>query len=317
MDQIAAKEIGQHTQFASLEVGLDSNDTAGGGDTGYSRAYCSTISWRSAKTPLPMENNPRVLFERLFGDTASTDFAPRAARSEEDRSILDSVMEKITGLQRRLGAGDSAKLNEYLDAVRDVEQRIQKSEKQNSRQVLLLEHPAGIPDTFAEHAKLMFDLIALAFQTDLSRIITFMVSREFNSRTYPELGIYDGHHAISHHLDMPERLAQLVKINTFHVQLFTHFLEKLRSTSDGDGSLLDHMMLIYGGGMSDGNSHWPLDLPILLFGRGAGTLKPGRHVRYAKGTPLANLHLSLLDRLGVRIDRLGDSNGRIGELSDV
>jgi hypothetical protein len=317
MDQIAAKEIGQNTQFASLEVGLDSNDTAGGGDTGYSRAYCSTISWRGPKTPLPMENNPRLLFERLFGDTTSTNPAARLARSQEDRSILDSVMEKITGLHRRLGPADSLKLNEYLDAARDVEQRIQKAEKQNSQQVALVDHPAGIPDTFADHAKLMFDLMALAYQSDLSRIITFMMSREFNSRTYPELGIHDGHHAISHHLNAPARLAELVKINTFHAQLFTHFLQRLRSTPDGDGSLLDHITLIYGSGMSDGNSHWPLELPLLLLGGGAGTLKPGRHIRYAKATPLANLHLSVLDRLGVHIDKLGDSNGRCEQLSDV
>jgi hypothetical protein len=316
MDQIAANEVGQQNQFPSLQVGLDSNDTAGGGDTGYSRAYCSTISWRSATTPLPMENDPRELFERLFGESGA-DPAKRKSQNEEDRSLLDSVTDKITTLRRKLGPTDSLKLTEYLDGVREVEQRIQKAEKQNTKQVSLIEHPAGIPDTFPEHAKLMFDLMTLAYQADLTRIITFMLGREFNSRTYPELDIHDGHHAISHHQNDPVKLAELVKINTLHVQLFTHYLEKLRSTRDGDGSLLEHMMLIYGGGMSDGDKHWPLDLPVLLIGSGAGTIKPGRHIRFKDGLPLGNLHLSLLDRLGVHIDKLGDSNGRCEQIGQV
>jgi Protein of unknown function (DUF1552) len=316
MDQIAANEVGQQNQFPSLQVGLDSNDTAGGGDTGYSRAYCSTISWSSATTPLPMENDPRLLFERLFGETGS-DPAKRRAQSEEDRSLLDSITDKITSLRRKLPPSDSVRLTEYLDGVREVEQRIQKAEKQNSREVPLIDHPDGIPDTFPEHAKLMFDLMALAYQADLTRIITFMLGREFNSRTYPELDIHDGHHSISHHQNDPVKLAQLVKINTLHVQLFTYYLEKLKSTQDGEGSLLDHLLLVYGGGMSDGNKHWPLDLPVLLFGSEAGTLKPGRHIRFKDGLPLANLHLSLLDRLGVHVDKLGDSNGRCEQIGQA
>ncbi len=317
MDQIAANELGQQTQLASLELGLDSNETAGGGDTGYSRAYCSTISWRSTKTPLPMENNPRVVFERLFGDTANASRDVRLARIQQQRSILDSVIEKINRLDQRLGPADSVKLGEFLEAVRDVERRIQKVERQNDEQVVTLEHPAGIPGTFVDHLKLMFDLYALAYQCDLTRIVTFMVSREFSGRTYPQLGVHDGHHATSHHQNDPAKLADLVKINTFHVGLLTYFLEKLRSTPDGDGSLLDHVMLIYGAGMSDGNSHSPKNLPVLLLGGGAGTLKPGRHIQYKQDTPLANLHLALLDRLGVRIEKIGDSNGECEQLGDV
>jgi hypothetical protein len=317
MDQIAANDVGRQTQFPSLQVGLDSNETGGGGDTGYSRAYCSTISWRSATTPLPMENDPRVLFERLFGETGSIDPEKRRAQTEEDRSLLDSISDKIAGLRRKLGPSDSLKLTEYLDGVREVEQRILKAETQSSEQVALIDHPAGIPDTFADHAKLMFDLMTLAYQSDLTRIITFMLGREFNSRTYPELDIHDGHHAISHHQNDQVKLAQLVKINTLHIQLSTHYLEKLKNTPDGDGSLLDHMMLIYGGGMSDGDKHWPLDLPILLLGGGAGTIMPGRHIKFKGGMPLANLHLSLLDRLGVRIDKLGDSNGRLEQIAQA
>jgi Protein of unknown function (DUF1552) len=316
MDQIAAQQIGGLTPLASLELGLDSNETSGGGDTGYSRAYCSTIAWRSVKTPLPMENNPRVVFERLFGDAASTDPATRLARMKEQSSLLDSVSEKIARLNRSLGARDSSKLSEYLDAIRDIERRIQRGE-QHKQEMPVMAYPAGIPETFAEHAKLMFDLSALAYQADMTRIITFMVGREFSGRTYPELGIHDAHHAISHHQNDPEKIAKLEKIDAYNVQLLTYYLEKLRSIKDGDGTLLDRMMLIYGAGMSDGNAHSPKNLPILLLGGGAGQLKPGRHLRYERDTPLANLHLAILDRMGVRVDKIGDSSGECKLLSDA
>jgi hypothetical protein len=314
MDQIAARELGRRTQLASLELGLDSSDTPGGGDPGYSRAYTSTIAWRSETTPLPMENNPRVVFERLFGDSGSTDSAARQSRLDQQKSVLDAIREKMAQFRSRLGAADRNKFEEYVEALRDVERRIQNTEEQGRRELPVIEHPAGIPPAFAEHAKLMFDLWVLAFQSDLTRVITFMVSREFSGRTYPELGIQDAHHPLSHHQNYPDRLASLVKIDTYHVSLFAYFMEKLRATPDGDGSLLDHVILIYGAGMSDGNAHSPFDLPILLAGGGAGKLKGGQHHRYPKGTPLANLHLTLLDKLGVPIEKIGDSTGSIRDL---
>lgn len=312
MDQIAAKELGRHTALASLELGLDSSDTPGGGDPGYSRVYTSTISWRSATTPLPMENNPRTVFERLFGDSASTDRIARLERIQQQKSILDAVNHKISEFRRRLGASDRRKFEEYVEAVRDVERRIQNSEEQ-SQDLPVVEHPAGIPGTFAEHAKLMYDLSVLAYQCDLTRVITFMVAREFSGRIFPELDIREAHHPLSHHQNYPDRLASLAKIDNYHVSLFAYFLDKLRSTPDGDGSVLDHVMLIYGAGMSDGNAHSPVNLPILLVGGGAG-LKGGQHLRYPKDTPLANLHLAVLDKLGVRIEKIGDSTEELRNL---
>ena len=307
IDQIAAKELGRHTQLASLELGLESTESAGSCDVGFSCAYTSTISWRSAKTPLPMQHNPRGVFERLFGDTGSTDPAARLARMQQERSILDSVIEKTANLERGLGPSDRIKLNEYLDAIRDVERRIQKAEEQSARELPVMEQPAGIPSTFEEHAQLMYDLYVLAYQCDLTRVITFMIGREFSGRTYPDLGIPDAHHAISHHGKDPEKLAKLVKVNTCHTELFAHFLKRLQATPDGDGSLLDHAMIIYGAGMSDGDKHDPQNLPILLLGGGAGQLKSRGHRRFPKGTPLANLHLTLLDKLGVQVEKIGDS----------
>ena len=307
IDQIAAKELGRHTQLASLELGLESTESAGSCDVGFSCAYTSTISWRSPKTPLPMQHNPRGVFERLFGDTGSTDPAARLARMQQERSILDSVIEKAANLKRGLGPSDRVKLNEYLDAIRDVERRIQKAEEQNARELPVMEQPAGIPSTFEEHAQLMYDLYVLAYQCDLTRVITFMIGREFSGRTYPDLGIPDAHHAISHHGKDPEKLAKLVKVNTCHTELFAHFLKTLQATPDGDGSLLDHAMIIYGAGMSDGDRHDPQNLPILLLGGGAGQLKSRGHRRFPKGTPLANLHLTLLDKLGVQVEKIGDS----------
>jgi hypothetical protein len=311
VDQIAAREIGQETQLASLELSMESTESAGTCDQGYSCAYTSTISWRSPSTPLPMENDPRAVFERLFGDSGNTDPAERLARLARQRSILDSITDKASRLGRGLGPDDRAKLTEYLDAIRDVERRIQNAERQNTKELPIVDHPAGIPGTFEEHAKIMYDLQVLAFQTDLTRISTFMMGREFTGRQYPEIGVPDAHHPISHHQNDPDKLAKLLKINSFHVKLFGYFVERLQSIPDGDGTLLDHVLLLYGAGMSDSNAHDPRDLPILLAGGAGGRLAGGRHIRCPKGTPLANLHLSVLDMLGVELDRIGDSTGEL------
>ena len=318
MDQLAANELGRHTQLASLQLGMEGADFAGSCDNGFSCAYSYTISWRGPSTPLPMQHNPRAVFERLFGDSGSTDPAVRLARVKQQRSILDSVNEKVANLSRGLGPRDRIKLGEYLDGIRDVERRIQMADEQSARELPAFDQPAGIPATFAEHAKLMYDLQLLAYQADLTRIITFMLGHELSGRTYPEIGVSDAHHPISHHRNDPELIAKLAKINTYHLTLFASFVEKLRSTPDGDGSLLDHVMILYGAGMSDSNRHSPYELPILLVGGGAGQLKGGRHIRYPEGTPLANLHLTLLDKLGVPVERLGnDSTGRLEDTFGV
>ena len=256
-----------------------------------------------------MENNPRVVFERLFGDSGSTDPAVRKARLRKDASLLDSVTERASDLSRNLGPGDRAKLSQYLDAVRDVERRIQLAEAQSDRELPVVDQPPGIPGTMGEHARLMFDLMALTYETDMSRVATFMMGREITGRTYAEIGISDAHHPISHHQKDPVKLEKLKQINEYHVQLFSAFLERLRTTPDGDGSLLDHSMIVYGAGMADSNSHGSRDLPILLAGGGAGT--GGRHVRYPEETPLANLHMTLLDKMGVPVQSLGHATGKL------
>ncbi len=316
MDQIAAKVLGQETQLGSLELALDSpGEFAGGCDGDYSCAYTNTISWRAPATPLPMDNDPRAVFERLFGDSASTDPAERLARIRRDRSMLDSVTRTVARLQRDLGPRDRTKLAEYLDAVRDIERRIQKAESQNSRELPTTERPAGVPASFEEHAKLMYDLQVLAYQCDLTRVITFMVSKEVSTRSYPEIGVPDSHHPLSHHQNDPVKLDILAKINTYHVQMFAYFLDKLRATADAGGSLLDNTTILYGTGISDSNLHLHGNRPILLAGGGAGRFKGGRHLRYPKDTPLTNLHLTLLDKLGVPVEHLGDSSGRLDQLS--
>ena len=318
MDQIAARELGRHTPLASLELGLEGANFAGSCDSGgFSCAFSYTISWRSASTPLPMEHNPRAVFERLFGDSESTDPRERRARAESQRSILDSVTDDVARLQRELGPADRLKVGAYLDAVRDVERRIEIAEAQGEREVPLMERPLGVPASFAEHAGLMYDLQLLAYQTDRTRVVTFMAGHELSGRTYPEIDVPDAHHPLSHHRSVPAALEKLTKINTYHLTLFASFLEKLRATPDGDGSLLDHITLLYGAGMSDSNSHSPYDLPILLVGGGAGHLRGDRHLVYPERTPLANLHVSLLDKLGVEVERLGDSNGSLTGLSGV
>ena len=315
VDQIAAQELGKHTQLASLELAVDPTELVGVCEGGYSCAYINTLSWRTPTTPLPMENQPRAVFESLFGDSDSTDPKERLTRIQEDRSILDSATQDVARFVTRLGPSDRAKLTEYLDAIRDVERRIQMAEEQASQEPPLLDRPVGIPATFSEHAKLMFDLQVLAYQCDLTRVITFMMSRELSTRSYPEIGIADPHHPLTHHAGDPEKIAKVSQINMFHVKTFAYFLEKMRSTPDGDGSLLDHSMIVYGSGLSDANLHLHDNLPVLLVGGEAGQIKGGRHLRYPKDTPMPNLYLTLLDKLGIPVESLGDSTGKLELLS--
>jgi len=315
MDQVLAKELGRYTQLASLELAIESTQSAGACDQGYACDYTSTISWAGDATPLPMENNPRAVFERLFGDTDSTNPSARLSRIRADRSILDSVTKELASLETSLPQADRAKLGEYFDAIRDIERRIQKAGEQQDRELPLVTHPEGIPANYDDHAKLMCDLMVLAYQCDLTRVATFMMGREFSGMTYPFIGVPDAHHPISHHQREPEKVAKVAKINLYHVTLFAYLLDKLRATPDGDGSLLDHVTMVYGAGMADSNAHAPLDIPIVLAGGGAGTLKGGRAIRFpaeAK-TPLANLHMSLLDKFGTRVDHFGDGTGKLDD----
>ena len=315
MDQIAARELGKQTPLASLELGLEGANFAGSCDSGgFSCAFSYTISWRNATTPLPMEHNPRAVFERLFGDSQNTDPAAQRARMRDQRSILDSVREDVARLRQRLGPTDRVKVGAYLEAVRDVERRIQMAEAQGEQEIPLMERPLGVPTDFVDHATLMYDLQLLAYQIDRTRVVTFMAGHELSGRTYPEIGVPDAHHPLSHHRGVPASLAKLTKLNTHHVSLFASFLEKLRATPDGDGSLLDHVMIVYGAGMSDSNAHSPYNLPMVVVGGGAGQLKGGRHIVYPERTPLANLHVSLLDKLGTPIERIGDSSGPLPNL---
>ena len=307
MDQILGRVLGRETQLATLELAIDGRDFTGSCDLGFSCAYTNTISWANDTTPLPMENNPRVVFERLFGDSGTTDKAVRTARLEKDASLLDSVTDRAAELSRRLGSSDRAKLGQYLDAVRDIERRIQMAEAQSDRELPVIAQPAGVPGTLGEHAGLMLDLLAIAYETDLTRVGTFMMGREITGRTYAEIGVHDAHHPISHHRQDPIKLEKLAKINEYHTTLFARFLERLRTTPDGDGSLLDHSIIIYGAGMADSNAHASENLPVLLLGGGAGS--GDRHIRYPGDTPFANLHLSLLDRMGIPIESLGNSTG--------
>jgi hypothetical protein len=315
MDQIAARQLGRETQLASLELALESGEVVGACDPGYSCAYANTLSWSSPTTPLPMENNPRVVFERLFGGSDSTDATLRLVRVREDRSILDAVTQKAAGLQKTLGSKDRAKLDQYLEAVRDVERRIQRAEEQSARRMPAFEQPSGIPDTFEDHAKMMFDLQVLAYQADLTRVITFMMGHEQSNRAFPEVGAPDAHHALSHHGGDAEKITRLAKVDVFHSKLFAYYLDKLASTPDGDQSLLDSMMIVYGSGMSDGNRHDHHNLPILIVGGGAGQIRGGRHLRYPQDTPVTNLYLTLLEKAGVPAETIGDSTGRIDHLS--
>jgi hypothetical protein len=311
VDQLVAKEFGKVTQLASLETGIDANEVVGQCDCGYSCAYINTLCWRTPTTPAPMENQPRAVFERLFGDSDSTDPAARQERLEEDRSILDFVSEDVGRIATTLGPSDRSKLTEYFDAIRDIERRVQMAESQSDRELPSVERPIGIPPTFTEHVKLMMDLQILALQTDLTRVSTFMMGRESNPRVYLELGISDSYHPLTHHQHDPAKISKCIQIDRLHVKMLTYFLEKMRSTRDGDGSLLDHTNLIYGSAISDGNMHMHYDLPILFVPAKASHIKPGRHVRYPSHTPVANLYLTVLDTLGLHLDKFGDSTGRL------
>ncbi len=311
-DQIAAAALGQDTPLPSLEISLENSFVVGNCDNGYSCVYTNTIAWRTPTTPLPMEHNPRVVFERLFGEGGTS--AERAARLREDRSILDAVRDDMARLEKRLGAGDRRRARQYLDAVREIERRIQRVEAQAGDGDLPenLARPVGIPDSFTEHARLMFDLQRLAFQADVTRVFTYLIGREQTAQSYPEVGVPDAHHSVSHHQLDPGRLEQYAKINTYHVDILSGFLQSLHATEDGDGSLLDQSLILYGGGISDGDQHSHIDLPLILAGGGAGQLKGGRHVRYPTDTPMTNLLLAMLDKAGVvKPEELGDSTGRL------
>jgi len=317
-DQIAARELGKSTQLSSLELGLEGPSLAGGCDSGYSCAYTNTVSWRSGTTPLPVEINPRTVFERLFGDGESTDAAARLASLKEQRSVLDYVSGSIDRLETKLGKGDRDKLSEYFEAIRDIERRIQRAEQQNAEmKIPAMERPSSAPEEFFDHAKLMMDLQVIAFQTDMTRVITFMLGRAGSNRPYREIGISDGHHSITHHQNDPVKIANVAKIDAYLVQTFAYFLEKLRSTRDGDGTLLDHSLILYGSGLGDANVHTHHELPTAVLGGGAGQLKGGRHLNYPKDTPLNNLLVSLLHKGGVRTENFGDATGELEHLADV
>ena len=316
-DQIAAQQLAHETQLASLELSLESVELLGACDGTYACAYTNTIAWRTSTTPLPMENDPGAVFERMFGTAISTEPEARRARLRRDRSILDSVADKAARLRLRLAPGDQVKLTEYLESVRDIERRIQKTEEQSDREVPLVDQPAGIPRDFAEHAKLMFDLLALAYQTDLTRVSTFMIGREVSSRPYPEIGIPDSHHPLSHHENDPSKLDDLGKVNRYHMEQFRHLVDKLKTTQDGDGTLLDQSLLVYGAGISDSNTHFHDNLPIALVGGAKAGLKGGRHIRYPDETPVTNLWMTLLDKMGVPSEKIGDSTGQVQHLWDL
>ena len=309
LDQIVAQHVGRDTPLPSLELATEATGLVGDcGGAGYSCVYIDTLCWRTPTSPLPMENNPRVVFELLFGDGATRE--QRVRRLRENRSVLDAVTQELSRLRAQLGAPDRTRVNEYLDAVREVERRIQHAEARSGDLDLPLpDRPAGVPDSFEEHVRLMFELQALAFQADVTRVATFMLSRELSQRAYTNLGISDPHHAISHHQDDPDKLARIAKINTYHVSLFASYLERLGSTPDGDGSLLDHTVILYGGGISDGNLHSHAPLPVLLAGGAAGRLKGDRHLRQPADTPFANLLVALAGMMDVPMERFGDSSG--------
>jgi hypothetical protein len=312
-DQVAAKQIGHQTQLPSLELAMDLMQTVGQCDNGYACVYQNNLSWSSPTTPLPAEAHPRLVFENLFGEGGTPE--ERRAALRERASLLDSIADDMNRLKRELGASDQARVSEYLDSIREVERRIQNAQTDSKDNPLPdLERPMGVPASYADHARLMFDLQLLAFQGDITRVTTFQIARETSNRTYPEIGVPDPHHPLSHHGDDPNKIARMAKINTFHVSLFAEYLEKLQNTPEGNGSLLDNVLLLYGSGIGNPNVHNHTNLPIILAGGAAGGMKGNRHIRYDKPTPLANLHLTLLDKVGVKLDKFGDSNGKLDNL---
>src|SRR4051812_2981304 len=314
-DQFAAGKIGLQTRFASLEIGCDRGQQAGNCDSGYSCAYSYNIAWKTESTPLPPEVNPRNVFDRLFSSELSNETPERRAiMDRQRRSVLDFVLEDAKRLQSNLGATDRRKLDEYMTAVRDLKQRIEQAQKY---QVAMpaLKTPTGIPEDYEQHIRLMYDLLALAFQTDSTRIATFVVAHDGSNRNYPFIGVTDGHHDLSHHGNNEEKKAKIAKINTFHMRQFAYFIEKMRSIKEGQGTLLDHSMIVYGSGLADGNAHAHDNLPVLLAGRGAGAINQGRHIQVPKETPMTNLFMSLLDNMGAKVPRIGDSTGLLKELN--
>ena len=304
-DQLIAREIGKETQIPSIELNLDS-PTQGACDSG-DCFYVNTVSWRNETTPNPTESHPRIVFERLFGDGGTT--AQRQAQARNTGSILDSVTQEAARLAGTLGKGDRTKLSEYLDSVREMELRIQNREKQGAQSIDLPDRPLEIPDSFDAHAKIMFDLQVLAYRADITRVFSMIMARELSSRTYPNIGVPDAHHPVSHHRNDPEMIAKKARIDTYHVQLLTYFLEKMKATPDGDGSLLDNSLILYGGGMGNGNLHRHTDIPTLLAGKLGGKFKTGQHIAYPENTPMTNLLLTVLDKVGAKVEKLGDSNG--------
>jgi hypothetical protein len=306
-DQVAARVMGASTALPSLELGIDLNFLAGQCENSYSCAYLNTLAWTSPTTPLPTENNPRVVFERLFGDGGTP--AQRAAQTRRNHSIIDSVLQDFERLQRRLGPSDRTKVADYVDAVREVERRIEGVEKGADRELPVLDRPRGIPERFDQHVKLMYELQWLAFRADLTRVVTFMLGRELNFRTYPEIGVTEGHHGLSHHADRPEQIAKYAKVGVYQAELFRWFLEKLESTPEADGTLLDHSLFLYGAGLSNPNTHNHSDLPLVVVA-GGRQIDGGRHLVVRSRTPMTNLLLTLLDKVNVPAETIGDSTGR-------
>jgi len=317
MDQIAAKHLGNETQLQSLQLSLDSDESLGACDSGYSCVYTNTLSWRDERSPLPTECDPRAVFERLFGASDSTDSAARMSRLAQEKSVLDLALESVTSLKKTLGQQDQLRVDQYLDAVRESERRIQTAEAQSKRELPLLERPGAAPELYEDHCRLLLDLLALSYQTDMTRVSTFMMSKEQTGRSYPEIGVPDGHHPVSHHQNDPAKLEKLARINTYHMKQFAYFLDKLRNTPDGDGSVFDHSLFVYGSGMSDSNLHFQLDLPTLMVGGHAGTTKGGKHVGYRNDTPVANLWVTVLNKVGVPVEQFGNSTGRVEYLAGV
>jgi hypothetical protein len=311
MDQLLARHFAGETQVASLELSMDAPANAGACTGNLSCVYTHTLSWRSATQPLPMEWNPRAVFERLFGDSGSTDRKAREARLRQHKSILDSVQDKLASLQRELGPNDRTKVDEYTEAIRDVERRIARAEEQSGLELPAIEQPQGAPPVFEDHLALMLDLQLLAFQSDLTRVISFMIGKEQSARPYPQIGVPEAHHPLSHHNDIPELIAQMSKINRYHTQLFSQYLARLRATPDGDGSLLDHTTILYGAGISNSQRHSGVNLPLMLVGGGSGRIKGGRHLKYADNPMMANLLVTLMDKMDVPVDHVGGSNGKL------
>ena len=311
IDQLLARHFSNETQVASLELSMDAPANAGACTGNLSCVYTHTLSWRSPTQALPVEYNPRAIFERLFGDTGKTDWAAREARMRQHKSILDSVTDKLANLKRELGPQDQNKVNEYTDAIRDVERRIEKAEEQRDVALPAMEAPQGVPPVFEDHLALMLDLQLLAFQADLTRVISFMIGKEQSARPYPQIGVPEAHHPLSHHDNVPALIEHMSKINCYHAELFSKYVEKLHATPDGDGSLLDHMMILYGAGISNSQRHAGDNLPIMLIGGGTGTLKGGRHIVYKEKPSMANLLVTIMDKMGFPVEKVGGSDGKL------